>query len=172
VKTNDPAGFVYSPSAQVPSEDSSPLAVQGSSPTARVSLRRATNRMHAPSTYTQTKDQLENASHPETPRQQDYAPTKNTPQTLALGHAPPMAHGIQLISPHDLSIKPMTMLLFQLLLGVARLHSLNWQFAKLWKAMAQDNSRLFTRHQLSHFVLSVCETGRRSLATLTFNVRN
>jgi len=102
VKTNDPAGFVYSPSAQVPSEDSSPLAVQGSSPTARVSLRRATNRMHAPSTYTQTKDQLENASHPETPRQQDYAPTKNTPQTLALGHAPPMAHGIQLISPHDL----------------------------------------------------------------------
>jgi ATP-dependent DNA helicase HFM1/MER3 len=45
---------------------------------------------------------------PKTPQRQVAAPTrtvtKYTPQTqtLALGHAPPMAHGIQLVSPHQL----------------------------------------------------------------------
>ena len=78
----------------------------------------------------------------------DFA--KSSPMSSSTRFNPSVLH---------LSIKPMTMLLFQLLLEVARLRFLNWRSAKLWKAMARDNSRLFTRHQPSRYVLSVCEIG-------------
>jgi ATP-dependent DNA helicase HFM1/MER3 len=58
--------------------------------------------MAAPPTFTQGGDRFENAAFPETPRRDNYVLAKRTPQTLALGHAPPVAHGIQLISPHEL----------------------------------------------------------------------
>ncbi|CZR57128.1 related to ATP-dependent DNA helicase [Phialocephala subalpina] len=96
------SGFVYSPTGRHESESSSPIAGQGSSPSARASLRRASNNM--PPSSTQARGQRQDVQDPlpETPRRQATFPKKHTPQTLALGHAPPMAHGVQLVSPHDL----------------------------------------------------------------------
>jgi ATP-dependent DNA helicase HFM1/MER3 len=37
-----------------------------------------------------------------TPQSETVAIPRNIPRTLALGHAPPMVHGIQLVSPHEL----------------------------------------------------------------------
>lgn len=103
-------GFIFSPNTQRPPSSSSP-AVQNSSPTVRVSLRRAANRA-APSSELQeegfgfedTYD--EPVAAPETPQRQVTASTssitRSVPQTLALGHAPPIARGIQLVSPHRL----------------------------------------------------------------------
>ncbi|KAE9373450.1 P-loop containing nucleoside triphosphate hydrolase protein [Stipitochalara longipes BDJ] len=96
------SGFVYSPSAQISSVGSSPPAVHGSSPTERVSHRRATNRLAASSTYTPVQNHFENVSYPEAPRRDNYVAAKRTPQSLVLGQALPMAHGIQLLSPHEL----------------------------------------------------------------------
>ena len=38
----------------------------------------------------------------QTPGTRTIPPLRRTPQTLSLGHAPPIAHGIQLVSPHEL----------------------------------------------------------------------
>jgi ATP-dependent DNA helicase HFM1/MER3 len=107
-------GFIYGPNTQQPGS-SSPPPVQYSSPTARVSLRRAANRAVSSSGLPEEQEYDFDGSHeaeptapPKTPQRQVAAPTrtvtKYTPQTqtLALGHAPPMAHGIQLVSPHQL----------------------------------------------------------------------
>lgn len=98
-------GFVYSPNLGNTSSMSSPA--QLSSPTVRVSLRRVSTQT-APTvqprqgTYTYSK----RAELPQTPQRQT-APSDNiinrvTPHALSLRHAPPMAHGIQLVSPHEL----------------------------------------------------------------------
>ena len=58
--------------------------------------------MPPPSTHLNVNNALGNASYPKTPQQETYVAPKRTPQTLALGHAPPIAHGIQLVSPHEL----------------------------------------------------------------------
>lgn len=101
-------GFVYSPTAQNPPEHSSPPIGQGqgSSPSARVSLRRATKGLTPAPTSHRTEGKYEGppSQVPATPQQQitrNYA-AKNTPQAIALSHALPMAHGIQLVSPHEL----------------------------------------------------------------------
>lgn len=103
-------GFTFSPNTQNQASSSSPPA-QPSSPTARISLRRAANRT-APSKGGQEEDfgvedsYEESMALFETPQRRTAAPvstvSKHMRQTLALGHAPPMAHGIELISPHQL----------------------------------------------------------------------
>jgi ATP-dependent DNA helicase HFM1/MER3 len=60
------------------------------------------NRMVHPSTYSHVGDSFENAPFPETPLRENSVIAKRTPQKRAFGNAPPMAHGIQLISPHEL----------------------------------------------------------------------
>ena len=103
-------GFVFSPNAQQPASSSS-SPIQHSSPTARISLRRAANRVAPSSGFEEEEQGLEDrydesTAPPETPQRRITAPgttvAKNMSQTLALGHAPPIAHGIQLISPHQL----------------------------------------------------------------------
>ncbi|KAL2075798.1 hypothetical protein VTL71DRAFT_741 [Oculimacula yallundae] len=94
--------FTRSPHAHQSPYSSSPLAGQGSSPTARASLRRISNRTF-PTTGSVGAVAGEHIDVPQTPRRQTAYPVhKTAPQTLALSHVPPMAHGIQLISPHDL----------------------------------------------------------------------
>ena len=105
-------GFIYSPNTQQP-QSSSPPPNQHSSPTARISLRRAANRV-IPLSGQQEKDcgfddtYEEPVAPLETPQHQVAAPTRTVSKctsqskTLALGHAQPMAHGIQLVSPHKL----------------------------------------------------------------------
>ena len=99
-------GFSGSPSAYQSTHSSSPLAGQGSSPTTRVSLRRAANRTIPTVEYSSmgaNADLDEPEEVTQTPQQQTtYSTNKHTPKTLALNHAPPMAHGIQLISPNVL----------------------------------------------------------------------
>ncbi|KAG0648723.1 hfm1 [Hyphodiscus hymeniophilus] len=104
------SGFAFSPSAQNVASSSPPT--QSSSPTARRSLRRANNRV-APSSRAQedqydVKDADEDPiALPKTPQRQTATymttVTKVMPQALSLGHAPPMANGILLVSPHELS---------------------------------------------------------------------
>lgn len=103
-----------SPHVNRTSRSSSPPVGQGSSPSARVSLRRATNRA-APSNdyhgseYEQDVD-IEDAMMaptardvPRTPQQLNpYSTAIYTPTRLNLSHAPPRAHGIQLVSPLEL----------------------------------------------------------------------
>ncbi|KAE8451600.1 hypothetical protein EG329_003673 [Mollisiaceae sp. DMI_Dod_QoI] len=91
-------GFAYSPTDEQESGSSSPIVRQHSSPTTRASLRRASHNIvtHQGNEQREVPNTLL-----KTPPRQDN-PTRNTPQTLALGHAPPIAHGIQLVSPHDL----------------------------------------------------------------------
>jgi ATP-dependent DNA helicase HFM1/MER3 len=111
-------GFIFSPNAQQQPGSSSSPPVQQSSPTTRISLRRAAHHAASSSGFQDEETGFEDAyeepaAPPETPQQQVMAPspaftapsraiTKHIPQTLALGHAPPMAHGIQLVSPHQL----------------------------------------------------------------------
>ena len=101
---------MFSPNAQQPASSSS-SPIQHSSPTARISLRRAANRVAPSSGFEEEEQGLEDrydesTAPPETPQRRITAPgttvAKNMSQTLALGHAPPIAHGIQLISPHQL----------------------------------------------------------------------
>jgi ATP-dependent DNA helicase HFM1/MER3 len=93
-----------------------------SSPTARVSRRRLVNRTATPAEYIQEEyhyadeEKEGQVAPPETPQRQVTDDSRMTPQhtavsssgtrrsipTLSLSHAPPMAHGIQLISPHQL----------------------------------------------------------------------
>lgn len=107
---------------------------QGSSPTARVSLRRAATRAAPPITHTgnlalaRNEDDVFSGGNKalsetpvrRTPRSTEYdyprpptIPSTHTPQkgltslirnasSIALTHAPPIAHGIQLISPQEL----------------------------------------------------------------------
>src|ERR1039458_10015095 len=98
-------GLVFSPTAiaQQVSKSSSPLVAQASSPTTRVSMRRATNRTAPSPRYSAVENKYPyNAGPAESPRRQPALPSKGTPQPLSLAHAPPMAHGIQLVSPHNL----------------------------------------------------------------------
>ncbi|CZS95956.1 related to ATP-dependent DNA helicase [Rhynchosporium agropyri] len=99
-------GFIRSPQARQAPYSSSPLAGQGSSPTARVSLRRTSNRTVPTLECFNVDigaDREQNIDVPQTPqRQATYPIPRSAPRTLALSHAPPMAHGINLISPHDL----------------------------------------------------------------------
>jgi ATP-dependent DNA helicase HFM1/MER3 len=100
-------GYVYSPNVKQALAVSSPPDVQNSSPTARISLRRATSRTTPQTQYTEKDPHVvEYSNPPETLQRQISFPTNKpnraTPQTLALGYAPPMAHGIQLVSPHEL----------------------------------------------------------------------
>lgn len=125
---------MYSPETRQSAPSTSPLAEQGSSPTTRLSLRRAATRLAPPMIFASN---LTSARHeddvfsggdeasPETPvrrpprsTENDYSqpppfppthtprkePTQliKNPQSLALTHAPPIAHGIQLVSPHEL----------------------------------------------------------------------
>ncbi|KAI9052221.1 hypothetical protein LZ554_003579 [Drepanopeziza brunnea f. sp. 'monogermtubi'] len=104
------SGFVHSPAVAQGSRSSSPLVGQGSSPTARISLRRASNRSAPKPRYPQIETNMdadtidaENYNYPQTPQQRTLNPTtKYTPRPLALSHAPPIAHGIQLVSPQEL----------------------------------------------------------------------
>jgi ATP-dependent DNA helicase HFM1/MER3 len=102
-----PGGFIYSPTALQNSRSSSSPAVQHSSPTVRVNVRRLSNRPGHSSGHVEDGHVLDkDTAPPETPRQHE-APvetpfTERAPQALALNHAPPMAHGIQLVSPHEL----------------------------------------------------------------------
>ncbi|KAH9216380.1 Sec63 Brl domain-containing protein [Leptodontidium sp. 2 PMI_412] len=99
-------GFTGSPNAFQSSYSSSPLAGQGSSPTARVSLRRIANRTFPTLEHSDlgiSPNAEERSEMPQTPqRQTAYPASRSAPKPLALSHAPPMAQGIQLISPHEL----------------------------------------------------------------------
>ncbi|KAG4443821.1 hypothetical protein IFR05_000721 [Cadophora sp. M221] len=99
-------GFTGSPNAFQASYSSSPLAGQGSSPTARVSLRRTANRTFPTLEHSDMgigPDAEERSEMPQTPQRQiTYPVSRSAPKPLALSHAPPMAQGIQLISPHEL----------------------------------------------------------------------
>ena len=95
---------MFSPATNQASESSSPLAGQVSSPTTRITERRASHRAAASSGYSELANGYEEAVAQDwqQPRRQTTLPGKHTHQTLALGHAPPIAHGIQLVSPHEL----------------------------------------------------------------------
>jgi ATP-dependent DNA helicase HFM1/MER3 len=68
-----------------------------------MSLRRASRGMEHPALITDAGyDFEEYRIAPETPQQQAVVTGRRTTQKLALGRAPPMAHGIPLISPHEL----------------------------------------------------------------------
>ena len=99
-------GYVHTPNTQRGSTISSPSQVGNSSPTTRVSLRRLSNRKPLPPRPIERDDGNENyTSNFETPQRQNIGPAniiERTPQALDLGHAPPMAQGIPLISPHEL----------------------------------------------------------------------
>jgi ATP-dependent DNA helicase HFM1/MER3 len=98
-------GFAFSPSTHQASESSSPIVGQASSPTTRVSQRRASNRATAVSEHLEFEDEDEGSipTNWQTSQRQNMPSTGHPPPpTLALGHAPPIAHGIQLVSPHEL----------------------------------------------------------------------
>jgi ATP-dependent DNA helicase HFM1/MER3 len=98
---------VHTPNTQRGSVLSSPSQVGNSSPTTRISLRRVSNRKPLPQrSSVGSNDANEPVRNFETPRRQRVATAasaiERTPQALNLGHAPPMAQGIPLISPHEL----------------------------------------------------------------------
>jgi ATP-dependent DNA helicase HFM1/MER3 len=131
--------FIHTPDELKSSKTSSSPFGQPSSPTARVSLRRATNRA-ALAVVNASEAQGgfdEYADEPQTPlnqivpqvnrNSQASAPSPHTTygkqnvsreernlRTLALDHAPPMAHGIQLVSPHELPDRIRQVFPFQL----------------------------------------------------------
>lgn len=80
--------------------NSSPVG-QHSSPTERVSRRKVAARTTPASQRSAGQGHL---IYPRTPKQQQpyESPVKHNRQTLTLAHAPPLAHGIQLVSPHEL----------------------------------------------------------------------
>ncbi|KAF4626366.1 hypothetical protein G7Y89_g11796 [Cudoniella acicularis] len=96
------SGFVHSPGGPQNSNSSSPYG-QASSPTTRISLRRATAR---PEPVAQqpvaAKGPDRYIEPPRTPQHQTTVATRPSVQTLALGHETPIANGIQLVSPHEL----------------------------------------------------------------------
>ena len=101
---------MFSPKLQNPVNSSSPPA-NLSSPTTRLSLRQASNSVTATSGVPKENSGYENAydlleARPATPQRQITtfmtSAIKRMPQALALEHAPPIAHGIQLVSPHEL----------------------------------------------------------------------
>ena len=94
-------GFVYSPSVPHNSNSSSsPPLAQPSSPTTRISLRRVFRGAEPQNTAAEAGHGFEGYTVAcEAPQFQSDAASKRTSQTLA---APPMAHGIQLVSPHEL----------------------------------------------------------------------
>ncbi|TVY22859.1 ATP-dependent DNA helicase [Lachnellula hyalina] len=125
-------GLIHTPD-NISRASSSPFG-QPSSPTARVSLRRATNR-EAPVVaqdafveYTDEPRTLLNQIVPHINRyQRSSTPSQHTtyshqnvsredPQsrTLALDHAPPIAHGIQLVSTYELPDRTRQVFPFQL----------------------------------------------------------
>ena len=100
-------GFKYSSKDQQSPAASSPFA-PNSSPTTQVTLRRATNRAAPSSKYIQEEDGFDENVTPVTPLRQTQTPSQNSQGSshmankLSLKHAPPMAHGIQLVSPYEL----------------------------------------------------------------------
>ncbi|ESZ95176.1 hypothetical protein SBOR_4440 [Sclerotinia borealis F-4128] len=138
---NNLSAFAYRPPERMnATTDSSPSALPGSSPSARVSSRRNSNRRlppsntreveqgfeyqyitpHTPQNQTSPSDRYALSSRPShiqnldrsaehsgfSPAQQTYpgsaGQVRNDRQIIAFGNAPPMAHGIQLVSPHEL----------------------------------------------------------------------
>ncbi|PBP27947.1 meiotic helicase [Diplocarpon rosae] len=108
-------GFVRSPATFQASQNSSPLVDvrQISSPTARVSLRRLSNRaapIAAPGYSEVDLDTNEGIGFeaggylgiPQTPQRPVHPTTKLTARPNALSNILPMAHGIQLVSPYEL----------------------------------------------------------------------
>lgn len=104
-------GLAYNPIGQDAPESSSPMTGSASSPTTRVSLRRASHQSTMPNCYrgepqTPAKylmpEVLELPKLPQTPQRQNPQQATHTSQTLDLPHAPPMVQGIPLLSPHGL----------------------------------------------------------------------
>jgi len=101
-------GFKYSPKDRQSPTSSSPFA-PNSSPTARVTLRRATIRS-APTTECTGGEELgfEENTRPATPPEltqpssQPSHDSNRTAHTNSFKHSPPIVHGIQLVSPYDL----------------------------------------------------------------------
>ncbi|CAG8956625.1 hypothetical protein HYFRA_00011936 [Hymenoscyphus fraxineus] len=93
-----PSAFSRSPEGKLFSSNRSHA---DSSPAERVSRRKVAARTTPAFQPSAGRSAL---PYPSTPKQQQPygSPVKRTPQTLALAHAPPLAHGIQLVSPHDL----------------------------------------------------------------------
>jgi ATP-dependent DNA helicase HFM1/MER3 len=101
--------FVFSPTAQNISEQSSPSVsqIQGSSPSARVSSRRVTNNTAYQSAHRDAEGEnnatLSQEAIRPSQRQVTYNYAAKTKQeTTVLSHALPMVRGIQLVSPHEL----------------------------------------------------------------------
>ncbi|TVY48471.1 ATP-dependent DNA helicase [Lachnellula occidentalis] len=125
-------GFIHTPE-NISRTSSSPFG-QPSSPTARASLRRATNRVghgFAQDTFDEYADEPHTPLNQIVPRingyQQSSTPSQHTTygnqnvsreerpsRTLALDHAPPMAHGIQLVSTYELPDRTRQVFPFQL----------------------------------------------------------
>lgn len=114
-------GFAYSPKISANSASSSPTA-EVSSPSDRSNLRRPAMKWLPPASSRQTQQHKdEESTIPVTPRHQTTVPqlpplihvshTQSSArshgprygrETLSVGSAPPMAHGIQLVTPHEL----------------------------------------------------------------------
>jgi ATP-dependent DNA helicase HFM1/MER3 len=94
-------------------ESSSPMAGSASSPTTRVSLRRASQtnmpthyQATMPTEYPGERYGQQKYSIPEpglfqTPQRQSLQYPRYTPRTLDLPHTPPMAQGIPILTPHE-----------------------------------------------------------------------
>ncbi|KAG9239045.1 Sec63 Brl domain-containing protein [Amylocarpus encephaloides] len=97
-----PFNLIQSPDAKTAVTSSSPYCVH-SSPTAQATMRRVTNRSTPPARQNVVRSRVETqVDHPRTPRQSTAPSWEVSPQGLSLAHAPPVAHGIQLVSPHEL----------------------------------------------------------------------
>ncbi|KAH8672679.1 hypothetical protein BGZ60DRAFT_429997 [Tricladium varicosporioides] len=95
------SGFSGIPNA-LQNAGSSPSYGQGSSPTTRISLRKAANRPLPSTQCISTQASGQYIEPPRTPQHQTASSARNPVQTPTLDHAPPIAHGIQLVSPHEL----------------------------------------------------------------------
>lgn len=107
LKLTSIGGYIYSPDIAQKSTLSSPPDISNSSPSARIIQRRAINRpIQRIEATTEDRESERYTHHPQTPQRQTIPSSQGfsrpIPQTQSLGHAPPMAHGIQLVSPHEL----------------------------------------------------------------------
>ncbi|TAQ86857.1 hypothetical protein B7494_g4813 [Chlorociboria aeruginascens] len=97
-------GFSVTPNFQPNDSSSSPLPTQISSPSIRVNLRRST---HHPTSLSQLQDDGsrlgQNLLSVKTPQSKAISPPhRSAPYASASTNRPPIAHGIQLVSPHEL----------------------------------------------------------------------
>ena len=84
------------------------MVPQASSPTERFSLRRSSNRLSESQAYSESADYDEIVLQPHSSQLSQHSQRSSLPSgsrpsnALTLAHVPPMAHGIQLVSPHEL----------------------------------------------------------------------